>query len=173
MFEDTTDNQESSNPEEEQNLNSDGEENSETNEELEKANKIADNQRIRAEKAERELKQVKSQVLPEKTPQPMSLQDIRALQDIHDEQVESIVDYAKFKGVSILEAKKTPEMQALIKSGEEARAAAAAINVDKTGRGSTAPTDEDILALDAKGELSEEDIPKAAAARLRQKQKHK
>src|SRR3990167_6266727 len=80
--------------------------------ELAKEAELAINYKVRAEKAEALAKQLK--IKPEEKPEApktpeLNLKDIRALQDVHDDDVDQITDYAKFKGVSVAEAKKQPE----------------------------------------------------------------
>src|SRR4030067_1131281 len=54
-------------------------------------------------------KKIKEANAVETTPKNnYSLQDIRALQDVHDDDVEEIVDFAKYKKISIAEAKINP-----------------------------------------------------------------
>src|SRR3990167_6957742 len=82
--------------------------------ELAKEAELATNYKVRAEKAEALAKQlkIKPEEKPEapKTPEPLSLKDIRALQDVHDDDVDQVTEYAKFKNISVAEAKKLPEM---------------------------------------------------------------
>ena len=65
--------------------------------ELTKAKELAKNQKIRAEKAEQELKALKKAPEKETPKNDMSLKDIRALSDVHDDDVDSVVDWAKFR----------------------------------------------------------------------------
>src|SRR3990167_8840786 len=74
--------------------------------ELAKEAELATNYKVRAEKAEALAKQLK--IKPEDKPEApttpeLSLKDIRALQDVHDDDVDELVEYAKFKGVSVAE----------------------------------------------------------------------
>ena len=63
----------------------------------------------------------------------LSLKDIRALQDVHDDDVDEVVEYAKFKGVSVAEAKKLSVIQAHLKVKAEERTTAAATIISKGG----------------------------------------
>jgi len=63
----------------------------------------------------------------------MSLKDIRALQDVHDEDVDELIEYAKFKGVSVAEVKKNPVIQAHLKVKAEERTTPQATNIGKGG----------------------------------------
>ena len=93
-----------------------------------KDKEVLDNQKIRAEKAESELKVLKKE--PE-AKDNLSLQDIRALQDVPDEDVEEVVEYAKFKKISIAEAKKTTTIQAILAEKAEFRKSAQAADTGK------------------------------------------
>jgi hypothetical protein len=134
-----------------------------------KAQELADNYKVRAEKAEKALKGSagKSGETSKKTPD-YSLQDIRALSDVKDEDVDDIVEYARFKNISISEAKKTTVMQTLLKDREEQRKIAAATATGNSRRGSGKASDESLMENAAKGILpeSDEDIARLAAARF-------
>ena len=140
--------------------------------EYSKAEELANNQKIRAEKAEALAKQlkIKPEEKPEspKTPEPMSLKDIRALQDVHDDDVDEVVEYAKFKGVSIAEAKKSPVIQAHLRTKEEERATAQATNTGGGKRTTSKNTPEAILERAESGQLPEDDegIKALSEARL-------
>ncbi len=87
-----------------------------------------------------------------------SLQDIRALSDVHDDDVDRVTKFAKSEGISIPEAKKHPDMQAILRSRKEERETAAAANTGKTKRGSSKVSGEALLAkAKQKGELPESD----------------
>ena len=142
--------------------------------ELAKEAELAANYKVRAEKAEALAKQLK--IKPEEKPEApktpeLNLKDIRALQDVHDDDVDQITDYAKFKGVSVAEAKKLPEMQSLLRTKEEERKTAKATNTGGGRKGSSKVTGEDLIERAMSGQLpeSDEDIVKLAEARLAQK----
>ena len=117
--------------------------------EYSKAEELANNQKIRAEKAEALAKQlkIKPEEKPEapKTPEPMSLKDIRALQDVHDDDVDELVEYAKFKGVSVAEVKKNPVIQAHLKVKAEERTTAQATNIGKSSGRTSKITGQNLL----------------------------
>ena len=142
--------------------------------ELAKEAELAANYKVRAEKAEALAKQLK--IKPEEKPEApktpeLNLKDIRALQDVHDDDVDQITDYAKFKGVSVAEAKKLPEMQSLLRTKEEERKTAQATNTGGGRKGSSKVTGEDLIERAMSGQLpeSDEDIVNLAEARLAQK----
>lgn len=145
--------------------------------ELLKAKEIADNQRIRAEKAERELKALKASpksVEKEEIPvSGMGLKDIRALQDVPDEDVDEVIDFAKYKGISIAEAKKHPVIQTVLKTKAEERKSAEVANTGTSRRGVNKQTEETVLEDFTKGVVSEkkEDIEKLVLAQLAAKRK--
>src|SRR3990167_10637025 len=143
--------------------------------EYSKAEELANNQKIRAEKAEALAKQLK--IKPEEKPEPpkmpesLSLKDIRALQDVHDDDVDQITEYAKFKSISVAEAKKLPEMQALLRTKQEERDTAQATNTGGGRKATFKDTPEAILERADSGNLPEDDegIRKLSEARLAQK----
>jgi hypothetical protein len=168
MLDELQDGQESENTDESQDLNTDAE--------LIKAREIAQNQKIRAEKAEAELKTLKKAPEEKETPKnpQFSLADIRALSDVNDEDVEDVVEYAKFKGISPAEAKKSPVIQTLLKTKAEERATAAAANTGNAKRGSSITSDEALLnEASATGKLPETDaeMDRLADARWASKKK--
>lgn len=159
------DSQEVLNPEENQDSNLDE---SAAEARLKKAEEIAKNQKIRAEKAEKELKALKNKSEEKKTPEnEYSLKDIRALASIHDDDVDRVVKFAKSEGITIAEAKSDPIMKIYLREQEESRKSAEAANTGGGARGTSATTDEDLLDQLEKGELPEEDIPAAVQARLK------
>ena len=135
---------------------------------LAKATELAANQKIRAEKAEAKLKELakpkekETPIKPEEEEAPKkseySLQDIRALSDVHDDDVEEVVDYAKSKGISIAEAKKTSMIQSFLKDTIEERKVADATNTGKTKQGSSKGKGKSLLKnAKEKGELPDSD----------------
>jgi hypothetical protein len=133
--------------------------------EIAKAKEIAENQRIRAEKAEKGKKEEKELPKPE-----YSLSDIRALSDVPDEDVEEVVGWAKFKNITVAEAKKTSEMQSILKLRLEERRSAAASNTGSS-RASTTITGDTLIQRAKQGQFPEkdEDIEKLAEARMAEK----
>src|SRR3990167_2322035 len=103
--------------------------------------------------------------------EPLSLKDIRALQDVHDDDVDQITEYAKFKNISVAEAKKLPEMQALLRTKQEERETAQATNTGGGKRATSKNTPEAILERAESGQLPEDDegIKALSEARLQQK----
>jgi len=169
--------QDSKNLDEDQDSNLDNDTTDNSNEELTKAQEIAKNQRIRAEKAEKELKALKAQPAKTETETPkkeiegLSLRDVRALQDVHDDDVETITDWAKFKGITIAEAKKSPHIQTLLKTSQEERASAQVANTSTNKRSTNKLSDETLLEDFSKLKVPEDDegIRKLAEAQMARK----
>ena len=110
----------------------------ETANELAKTKEIAENQRIRAEKAEAKLKALKDK--PEK-PTPKNkysleeIDDITALTSIPREDRQEILDYADRKGIKPAEALNSSFIKVYLKNQAEERATAAAASVGVSKRG--------------------------------------
>jgi len=104
--------------------------------------------------------------LPKKS-EGYSLQDIRALSDVHDDDVQEVVDFAKFKGISITEAKKNPTVQTILKQKTEERATASATNTATGRKGASKVSGEDLLDKFNQGDVpeKEEDLKKVIEAR--------
>nr|AKH46955.1 hypothetical protein [uncultured marine virus] len=136
--------------------------------ELSKAQEIANNQRIRAEKAEAKLKKLSGTSTETETPKKdsdYSLKDIRALNDVHDDEVDELAEFAKFKGITIAEAKKTPTMKNLLHTRKEERATAEASSTGTTKKGTRRDSDDDVLSNFDKGKaVDESDIEKLVRA---------
>jgi len=160
MEEETQEELDSLNPDEEtEPLNSEEDESPEVlKEKLLKAEELAKNQKIRAEKAESLAKQLKDKPAEKETPKnDMSLKDIRALGDVHDDDVDDVIDYAKFKGITVAEAKKSPTMQSLLKAKTEERKTAEVTNTGGSRGGSSKVSPETLIQNANKGKLPESD----------------
>lgn len=139
-----------------------------------KAEEIAHNQKVRAEKAEAGLKAKSEKETPKNDQtiqENLSLKDIRALQDVHDDDIEEVTAFAKFKGITVAEAKKNPVMTLLLKTRAEERASAQVTSTAPLRRGSGGAEETVILDNFSKGIVSEksEDIEKLVAAQLAQR----
>jgi len=86
-----------------------------------------------------------------------TLKDIRALNDVHDDDVEEITNYAKFKGISISEAKASKTMQTLLKTNAEERATAEATSTSPTKRSTKRDSDETLIRNFNEGKVSDKD----------------
>lgn len=167
MDEENIEEQETSiNPDEETETseNTEEEETSEKNEELEKAKELANNQKIRAEKAEKKAKELKSQ-LKTADKDELSSDDIITLAkaDINDDQLARVRQWAKFKDISIKEALNDPIMKTSFAQDEIEARNAEASNVK--GKSGDSKRDTELLKQQAvKGELPESDEDIAALA---------
>lgn len=89
--------------------------------------------------------------------EPLNLKDIRALNDVHDDDVDRLVNYAKFMNITVAEAKKLPEMVSFLRTSEEHRLTASATNTGGGKRGTSKVSDEDLLSKASSGDLPEDD----------------
>lgn len=133
-----------------------------------KAEEVAKNQKIRAEKAEKENKNLKTS--GSKTFEP-SASDIFAIVSakVSEEDFPEVLKFAQFQGVSVSEALKDPIVKTLLQAKEENRRTTEATNVSSNRRSVTKVTDETLVQASINGELpeSEADIARLALARRR------
>lgn len=155
---------ENSNQQEEVVLESTNEESSaELAARLAKAEELANNYKVRAEKAERlakaskEVPQVQQQA-PNKAGE-ISTKDLYALMEarVPQEDISEVQEYAQLKGISISEALKATVVKSILNEKAEQRTVASATNVGATKRGSGKVSDETLISKAAKGELPDND----------------
>lgn len=127
-----------------------------------KAEEIARNQKIRAEKAEAEAKKPKES----KKEDNLNLKDIRALQDVPDEDIDEVVDFAKYKNISIAEAKANPVMQTLLRTRAEERKTAQATATSGTRKTNVTNSVNDLLKKADSYELGQDEMRDAARAAI-------
>lgn len=151
----------------------------ETEEETSKEAEIAKNQKIRAEKAEAELKKLKNQQAQqaqqaegEGTPKKdLSTEDLYALIDnkVPQEDITDVKEYAQFKGISVAEALKSSVVKSVLSEKAEARKVAQGTNTGTSKRGVSKTPSSTLLEKFKKGEIpeSEEDMRRIAEARLK------
>lgn len=146
---------------------------SEKAKEAEKAKELAENYKIRAEKAE---KASKGDFKGEKTPknernEEMSSRDIIALTkaNIADEDIDVVLDYAKFKKISVAEALKSSVVKATLAENEEHRKTAAATNTGAGRRGVQQKSEDSLLSEFKSGKVPETDdeMDRLALARMK------
>ncbi len=128
--------------------------------ELEKAKQLAENYKIRAEKAERVAKQVKQpEVKPEAKSEDLSQTDFYALvkANVAEEDISEIKDYANLKKISITEALKTSFIKSYLGDKEEQRKVAQATNVSNVRRGSSQVSEEVLEENARQGKLPTDD----------------
>ena len=140
------------------------------NEQKEKADEIAKNQKIRAEKAEKATPKNAGETSKEE----YSLKDILALRDVHGDDVDTLVEYAKFKKIPVAEAKKLPEMMSFTKDAEAKRKTESAKIMGGGKRPSSVKSGEAILEQAVeKNELSDDSIDDFVKARIEAKRRKK
>lgn len=97
----------------------------------------------------------------------MDLKDIRALQDVHDDDIEEVIEFSKYKKISVAEAKRHPAVQSLLKVRSEERASALAASTANSKRGSKANSSETVLTkVKNQEDMSEEEMQMAVQATL-------
>lgn len=122
---------------------------------LEKSEAEKNNQRIRAEKAER---QAKVEVKPE--PAGLTSKDTIAIINakVHEDDVDDVLDYAKYKKISVAEALKSSVIKASLAEKDELRNTAQATSTGKVRSGSSKVSGDILLAKARKtGELPDSD----------------
>lgn len=140
-----------------------------------KAEELASNYKIRAEKAERNSKELKrSTVDTKEAPKAaaMSVQDYLALSkaNIHEDDISEVEEWARFKGMSISQALKTSTVKSILSEKEEFRKTASASNTGAARRGQVKPSPESILTKARAGDVTE-DVDALAQARFEEKKK--
>lgn len=134
-----------------------------------KAEELAKNQKIRAEKAEKLAKGVKE---TPKTPtsDTLSDRDMFALlkANVHEDDVDRVKKYAKFEGITVAEALKSDELEAILKLKAEQRNVADATNVSSQRRGTAKLTDDALIRNAQAGKMpeSDDDISRLMRAKL-------
>lgn len=138
---------------------------------LAKAEELANNYKIRAEKAERKVKETVKEA-PKQEAKPvgdLSAKDIYALMEakVPEEDIEVVQKYAKLEGISLTDALKSSIVKGILNEKAEQRTVAAAANVGSSKRGSGKVSDDVLLAKAKKGELptSDEDLDRLIMAR--------
>ena len=132
-------------------------------EKIKKAEELANNYKIRAEKAEGKLKEEKKEVIAPKKDDSLSQSDLIAIikADVAEEDIEEVTVYAKIKNISVADALKTNIIKTVLADKKEERTTAAATNTGNARKGSSRPNPSQLLEQAQKtGELpeSEEDL---------------
>lgn len=138
---------------------------------LEKAEELAQNYKIRAEKAEKRGKEGVKPEVPRSS--DLSTTDIIAISkaNIEAEDVSEVLEYAKYKGISVVEALKSPVIKATLSEKEEIRKSAIATNTGSTRRGTSSVSDESLIANAKKGILPDSDADMTRLVRLQRASK--
>lgn len=128
----------------------------------------ANNQKIRAEKAEREAKTKATKPAQDSS---LSVHDAIALMTAKVTEVEDIKeveDYARFRGISVSEALKSSVVKTLLAERVETRKTAQATNTGKARAGSASLSDDVVLKNASQGKLPD-DPASIVAARFNKK----
>lgn len=138
---------------------------------LAKAEELVNNYKIRAEKAEKRTEKTEVSKVAPKKQSDLSAIDIIAISkaNIEAEDVEDVLDYAKFKGISLAEALKSPVVKATLTQKEELRKTAQATSTGTSRRGSASITDSQLMANAEKGIMpeSDEDFKRLVSLRMK------
>lgn len=137
-----------------------------------KMKELAENQKIRAEKAEKKAKEgIKIEVQETKT-SATSTEDLYALMkaDVPQEDIADVKEYAQFKGISIAEALKTGAVRSILAEKQEQRTVSLATNTGNSKRSSGKISDEALIANANAGKLPESDADIARLVALKMKQ---
>lgn len=135
---------------------------------LAKAQELANNYKIRAEKAERKGKEPEQKQVIRKE-NDLSTMDIIALSkaNLEQEDVAEVLEYAKFKGISVQEALKSSVVKATIQEKNEMRNTALATNTGGSRRSTGKVSDETLLSNAKKGIMPESDEDMARLIKAR------
>lgn len=136
----------------------------ELKERLAKAEELANNYKVRAEKAEKLAK-----AKPPVTANELASKDLVAIMNakVPEDDIDEVVEYAKYRKTSISEILKDPIMKATLDLRAEERNTAIAANTNSTRRGSTRVPDDVLLSNANRGKLpeSDADIARLVAAK--------
>jgi len=115
--------------------------------------------------------EVRAEVKQEIDKFQVSLKDQMALMNakVHEDDVEEVMDYAKYKGISLTEALKSPVIQATIKDRMEHRQTASATNTQGSKRTPARLSDEDVIAKFNEGKEVDPEALAEARINLRKK----
>ena len=89
----------------------------------------------------------------------------RALNDVHEDDIEEIVEYAERKKITLFEAKKSPLIQAFLQTRAEERKSAEATNLASLPKRSGQTTEDKVLDDLSRGVLPETEEAGAALAK--------
>jgi hypothetical protein len=128
---------------------------------LAKAEELANNYKVRAEKAERLFKANREQPKAETKVYEgdLTAKDTIALMEakVSSEDIDDVVEYAKFKKISVSEAIKSNVVKTMLAEKSELRQTAQASNVGGSKRSSGKIPDDVLLAKAQKGEFPDND----------------
>lgn len=130
-----------------------------------KHEKAYNDTKTRAENAERELKKLKPSTEVKKVDDTgMSTKDFFALSkaNVPEEDIDEVLDYAKFKGISVSEALSSSVVRSTLAEKAETRRTSQATNTRQTRTQQTAADGESIIAS-VKGGKGEDALPEAGS----------
>lgn len=132
---------------------------------LAKAEELANNYKIRAEKAEKKPKEVIYNA-----PAGTSTKDLVALMNakVSEEDIGEVEEFARFKKISIAEALKSTTVQSILRDKAEQRKTAEATNTGSSRRSTSKVSDEFLVSNARSGKLpeNEEDIQRLIRAKM-------
>lgn len=96
----------------------------------------------------------------------MDLKDIRALQDVHDDDIEEVIEFSKYKKISVAEAKRHPAVQSLLKTRVEERASALAASTQVSRRNNANSSGAILNKVKNQEDMSDEEMQLAVQATL-------
>lgn len=119
-----------------------------------------------------EKKETQSKVEPKtisKSEPKLSVQDFYSLtkNNISEEDIEDVTEFATFKKISISEALKSPTLKAILSEKAEKRSIAEATHTGTSTRGTAKVSDETLLSNARKGIMPEKEEDIARLARIR------
>lgn len=132
--------------------------NSELEAELAKAKQLANNYKIRAEKAEKLAKQKPSET-PKQSIPAIDDATLARIYSVHEDDFQEVKDMATFKGISIAEALKLGATKAILAEKAEFRETAQKSNTGNARASATKVSDDTLLK-----NLSDGKIPEAGSA---------
>jgi len=112
---------------------------------------------IKKEKKEPEKKPEVKQEAKQTEALNYSLADIRALNKVHDDDVERVEKFAKSEGVTISEAMKNDDLRAILNDREEKRKTAAVAHTGGGRRGTSSTSSSKLLEEAQKGNYPEDE----------------
>lgn len=98
----------------------------------------------------------------------MDLKDIRALQDVHDDDIEEVIEFSKFKKISVAEAKRHPAVQSLLKVHAEERASALAASAQASRRGGKTSSSDILSKVKNQEDMTDDEMQAAVQETLKQ-----
>jgi hypothetical protein len=136
-----------------------------------KNEELANNYKVRAEKAEKKAKEIVPSENHISQTDSITLAAAIAKGTVEEDDLDRVQKFAKDEGVSIKEALKSDELKAILALRVEKRATAQAANVSNVRRGPSKASDEVLVSNASKGRLpdSDDEIDRLMAAKAKRK----